>query len=50
MLAAQTTEKQYEDRIKLSMSFDTNKMLAEFEELKLAHFQYLHSPMLASGS
>lgn len=40
MLASQPTKKQYKDRIKLPMSFETNKMLAEFEELKLAHFEY----------
>lgn len=31
---------QFRDRIKLPFTFDVNKMLAEFEALKLGHFEY----------
>ena len=31
---------QYKDRIKLPLTFDADKMLAEFEALKLGHFEY----------
>ena len=40
MVATENTKKQFRDRIKLPMSFDADKMIAEFEELKLTHFEY----------
>lgn len=34
------TKTQFRDRIKLPFTFDVDKMLAEFEALKLGHFEY----------
>lgn len=38
----QSTEQQtqYKDRVKLPLTFDAEKMLAEFEALELGHFEY----------
>jgi len=37
---------EYKDRIKLPYTFDVSKMLAEFEALKLGHFEYYNAIQL----
>ncbi len=47
MISAETS---YKDRVKLPLSFDAEKMLAEFEALKLGGFEYYNVIPLRSPS